>query len=226
MQRVAHTDNADEPHPSVSQHSANSSTKRSIQQDSNYPASSPARPPGLPTFAQWQAKQLSSRDIIFAVFVLSMYLLYLRKTVPAVCSNAPMNSQQQGMGGHYRQQQWPTLWHVICGQPLGGALSGNWFTTAFMSLVKVGSFKACAHLVRRQAACCMYGSTQYSVLGQYLRSNKTPGVVASDADGNKARHGTHVCLPFSQVSSTAHCLAALLLDTVVGNNPTRLLFNR
>lgn len=157
MKRVGHLDDAEQPPSSMSKRGASSSSKQSMVQGSNNClAPSDADRRGLPSFAQWQARQLSSRDIVFAVFVLFMYLLYLRKTVPAVCSNVPMNSQQRVMGGHYRQQLWPTLWQLICGQPEQTSTAfGSWFKAATMSLFKVGNCKSrlafCAHV-----ACCCY----------------------------------------------------------------------
>lgn len=102
----------------------------------------------LPPFAQWQAKQMSSRDTTFGMILLTVYIIYLYKTVPELCGSVATSSQlqpqQQNVAVTDKQQQWPVLWSLVCDRSADAAakLAPAWRPTAAMRTV-VATLQVC-----------------------------------------------------------------------------------
>lgn len=68
-----------------------------------------------PAFCVWQARQLVRRDLAFGVFLFSVSLIYLFKTLPELCSiRADCSSWDQQQLEHPQCSN-QDLWQSVCG---------------------------------------------------------------------------------------------------------------
>lgn len=70
------------------------------------------------SYPQWQARHLAGRDLLFGVALLLMYLIYLHKTLPAVC--AAINQWHDTTS--HQQQSTSTAWYkYVCNSHVTGS---------------------------------------------------------------------------------------------------------
>lgn len=89
----------------------------------------PHRKRQLPAFSVWQAGQLFGRDVMFGSFLLLTFFLYLRSTVPELCSIGPpplgSGSSWNSSAPAPQPDEWPFTFRLVCGHVQGSLSTWN-----------------------------------------------------------------------------------------------------